>query len=43
MNTTKNQFSIGIDGNYLTVESKSSFVANGSFHRSEGANLLRGR
>lgn len=43
MNTTKNQFSIGIDGNYHAVETRASFSSASSFHKTEGANLLRGR
>lgn len=43
MNTIKNQFSIGIDGNYHTIEARTSFMTASHFHKSEGASLIRGR
>lgn len=44
MNTSQNQFNIGIDGSYQTVESPRGAIVNASgWQRSQGASLLRGR
>lgn len=44
MNTTKNQFSIGLDGNHSAVDPmRVSSLFSSGFRRSEGASLLRGR
>ena len=44
MNTSQNQFSIGIDGSYKAIETpKYMLINNSSWRRSEGASLLRGR
>jgi len=44
MNTSQNQFSIGIDGSYNAIETpKTTSINTSNWHRSEGASLLRGR
>lgn len=44
MNTSQNQFSIGIDGSYKVIETpRNTLINTSSWHRSEGASLLRGR
>ncbi len=44
MNTSQNQFNIGIDGTYQTIEMpRSAIIGTGERQRREGACLLRGR
>ncbi len=44
MNTSQNQFSIGIDGSYQTIETpKGAIIGAADRQRRDGASLLRGR
>ena len=43
MNTSQNQFSIGIDGNYQMIEMPKGMLNTPGWQRREGACLLRGR
>jgi len=44
MNTSQNQFNIGIDGTYQTIEAiKGAIIGTPDRQRREGASLLRGR